>query len=51
MKAVETLIEKRWTGKTHEIDTYRFAKQVPLRDSEDVLNGLDRCFGHLKTGI
>lgn len=38
MKAVETLIEKRWTGKTHEIDTYRFTKQVPLRDSEDALN-------------
>jgi len=37
MKAVETVIEKRWTGKTHEIDTYRFAKQVPLRDSEDAL--------------
>ncbi len=38
MKAVETVVEKRWTGKTHEIDTYRFAKQVPLRDSEDALN-------------
>lgn len=38
MKAVETVIEKRWTGKTHEIDTFRFAKQVPLRDSDDALN-------------
>jgi hypothetical protein len=37
MKAVETVIEKRWTGKAHEIDTYRFAKQVPLRDSQDAL--------------
>ncbi len=38
MKAVETVVEKRWTGKTYEIDTYRFAIQVPLRDSDDALN-------------
>ena len=38
MKAVETIVEKRWTGKRHEIDTYRFAIQVPLRDSDDALN-------------
>ncbi len=37
MKAVETIVEKRWTGKRHEIDTYRFAIQVPLRDSDDAL--------------
>ncbi len=35
LKAVETVVEKRWTGKTHLIDTYRFANQVPLRDGED----------------
>ena len=38
MKAIETVVEKRWTGKRHEIDTYRFAIQVPLRDSDDALN-------------
>jgi len=38
MQAVETIVEKRWTGKRHEIDTYRFAIQVPLRDSDDALN-------------
>jgi hypothetical protein len=35
LKAVETVVEKRWTGKTHFIDTYRFVNQVPLRDGED----------------
>jgi hypothetical protein len=38
MGAVETVVEKRWTGKVHEIDTYRFVEQLPLRDSEDALN-------------
>jgi hypothetical protein len=38
MGAVETVVVKRWTGKSHEIDTYRFAEQLPLRDSEDALN-------------
>ena len=38
MGTVETVIEKRWTGKIHQIDTYRFAQQLPLRDSEDALN-------------
>jgi hypothetical protein len=35
LHAVETVVEKRWTGKTHHIDTYRFVNQVPLRDGED----------------
>ena len=35
LQAVETVIEKRWTGKTRLTDTYRFVNQVPLRDSED----------------
>jgi hypothetical protein len=35
LQAVESVIEKRWTGKTHHIDTYRFVNQVPLRDGED----------------
>lgn len=26
---------KNWTGKTHQIDTYRFVNGVPIRDSED----------------
>jgi hypothetical protein len=35
MGAVETVVEKRWTGKSYQIDTYRFVNQVPLRDGED----------------
>ncbi len=35
MQATETVIEKRWTGKRNEIDTYRFVNHVPLRDGED----------------
>ena len=35
MQAVEMVMEKRWTGKTYHIDTYRFINQIPLRDSED----------------
>jgi hypothetical protein len=37
MNAVETLVEKIWTGKTHHIYTYRFVNQVPLRNGEDAL--------------
>jgi hypothetical protein len=37
LKAIETVVEKRWTGKTHQIDTYRFVNQVPLRDGQDAL--------------
>jgi hypothetical protein len=37
MGAVETVVEKRWTGKNYHIDTYRFVNQVPLRDGEDAL--------------
>jgi hypothetical protein len=28
---------KRWTGKRHEIDRYRYVNQVPLRDGEKAL--------------
>ena len=35
MGAVETVVEKRWTGKDYHIDTYRFVNQVPLRDGQD----------------
>ena len=35
MGAVETVTEKRWTGKTYIIDTYRFVNQVPIRDGKD----------------
>lgn len=38
MQSVETVVEKRWTGKTRHIDTYRFANQLPLRDGEDALD-------------
>ena len=37
MQAIQTVTEKRWTGKTHEIDTYRFVNQLPLRDGDDAL--------------
>jgi hypothetical protein len=37
MDAIETLVEKRWTGKTHHIYTYRFVNQVPMRDGENAL--------------
>ena len=37
LQAIETVVEKKWTGKTHHIDTYRFINQVPLRDGEDAL--------------
>ena len=35
LQAVETVVKKRWTGKTYHIDTYRFVNQVPLRGGED----------------
>jgi len=37
MKAIQTVVDRRWTGKAREIDTYRFVNQVPLRDSDDAL--------------
>ncbi len=37
MDAVETLVEKIWTGKTYYNYTYRFVNQVPIRDGEDAL--------------
>jgi hypothetical protein len=37
MGAVETVVEKRWTGKDYHIDTYRFVNQLPLRDGQDAL--------------
>ena len=37
MDAVETLVEKRWTGKAHHTYTYRFVNKVPVRDGEDAL--------------
>jgi hypothetical protein len=37
MQCVQTVVEKRWTGKVHEIDTYRLVNQVPLRDGDDAL--------------
>lgn len=34
MGAVETVTEKRWTGKTYLVDTYRFVNQMPIRDGK-----------------
>ncbi|MCP4351006.1 MAG: ISNCY family transposase [Desulfobacterales bacterium] len=37
-KDIDTQLVKRWTGKRHEIDTYRFVNQVPLKDAADALH-------------
>ncbi len=34
---ISTLKVKRWTGREYQIDTYRYAEQVPLRDGADGL--------------
>lgn len=34
---VRTVTCQRWTGKCHEIDTYRYVNAVPLRDADDAL--------------
>lgn len=34
---VRTVECQRWTGKRHEIDTYRYVNAVPLRDADDAL--------------
>jgi hypothetical protein len=35
--SLETVTVRRWTGKRHEIDTYRYLNHVPLRDGDDAL--------------
>jgi hypothetical protein len=35
--AVRTVVRRRWTGQRREIDTYRYAESIPLRDAEDAL--------------
>jgi hypothetical protein len=35
--AVATCVRRRWTGKRHETDTYRYAAAIPLRDADDAL--------------
>jgi hypothetical protein len=34
---VKTVVHKRWTGKRHETDTYRYVSAVPLRNADDAL--------------
>jgi hypothetical protein len=34
---VNTMVRKRWTGKRHETDSYRYVSAVPLRDANNVL--------------
>ena len=34
---VKTVVVKRWTGKIHEIDSYRYVSHVPLRNTDDAL--------------
>jgi hypothetical protein len=35
--AVCTVVRRRWTGQRCEIDTYRYAHAIPLRDGDDAL--------------
>jgi hypothetical protein len=35
--AVQTRVVRRWTGKMHITDTYRFAKTLPLREADEAL--------------
>jgi hypothetical protein len=35
--AVRTVVQRRWTGQRREIDTYRYAEAIPLRDGDDAL--------------
>jgi hypothetical protein len=34
---VESLVQRRWTGRSHEIDTYRYVNRLPLRDGTEAL--------------
>lgn len=34
---VNTVVRRRWTGQRREIDTYRYAESIPLRDADDAL--------------
>jgi hypothetical protein len=36
--AVRTVVQRRWTGQRREIDTYRYAPAIPLRDGENALS-------------
>jgi len=38
LNEIDTLVVKRWTGKKHEIDTYRFMNGVPLKDAKNALH-------------
>ena len=35
--AVHTVVRRRWTGQRREINTYRYAQAIPLRDGDDAL--------------
>jgi len=34
---IQSYINRRWTGKEHQTDSYRFLNEVPIRDGEDAL--------------
>jgi hypothetical protein len=40
--AVRTVVRRRWTGQRREIDTYRYAQAIPLRDGDGAL-GVNWC--------
>ena len=35
--AVHTVVHRRWTGKRHETDTYRYTSAIPLCDADEAL--------------
>jgi hypothetical protein len=35
--AVRTVVRRRWTGQRRQLDTYRYAESIPLRDGDDAL--------------
>ena len=35
---VKTVVDKCWTGKRYETDTYRYVSAVPLRNADDALS-------------
>jgi hypothetical protein len=49
---VTTYPVRRWNGRYHELYTYRFASQVPLRAGEDAMyvNWCELCVTHAQTG-
>lgn len=50
--AIPSLVVRRWNGRFHEVDTYRYASALPLRSGDDALrvNWCELTTVHEKTG-